>query len=138
MKYWYGFILNCLMAVSLTAQVNHSVIVKSIEMDFIDEIYIDDDFQVSYETWDKPYGRVMISVTTEGINKAEFKTLLRNNRYKMEAENIDGLLQVSLPNLTKDLLDNLDESVEIKCFIPRSVEVPAEATIVSANVELIF
>jgi len=137
MKYWYGIFLNLLLTISMTAQVNNSIIVKSIDMDLVDEVIIMNEGNVKYESWDKSYGRVLVSITTNGMNSSELKHLIRSNRYKMSSEIIGGMMYLSFPNLEQNLQNELSELIEIKCYVPNEVITSGTANNIK-SVELIF
>ena len=117
MKYGLGILLNALVMVSMTAQVNNRVIVKSLDMSLINEVLISNEGEVEYKQWDKSYGRVLISVSTEGLNSSELKNLILANRYEMKQVEIDGNLHLSFPNLDQELLEGIKEHIQIKCFV---------------------
>lgn len=137
MKYWYGIFLNLLLTISMTAQVNNSIIVKSIDMNLVDEVIIMNEGNVKYESWDKSYGRVLVSITTDGMNSSELKHLIRSNRYKMSSEIIGGMMYLSFPNLEQNLQNELSELIEIKCYVPNEVITSGTANNIK-SVELIF
>jgi hypothetical protein len=137
MKYWYGIFLNLLLTISMTAQVNNSIIVKSIDMNLVDEVIIMNEGNIKYESWDKSYGRVLVSVTTDGMNSSELKHLIRSNRYKMSSEMVGGMMYLSFPNLEQNLQNELSELIEIKCYVPNEV-IPSGTVNNIKSVELIF
>ena len=133
MKYGLGILLNALVMVSMTAQVNNRVIVKSLDMSLINEVLISNKGEVEYKQWDKSYGRVLISVSTEGLNSSELKNLVLANRYKIKQVEVDGNLHLSFPNLDQELLEGIKEHIQIKCFIPEHVS--ANSTAETAEIE---
>ena len=137
MKYWYGIFLNLLLTISMTAQVNNSIIVKSIDMNLVDEVIIMNEGNIKYESWDKSYGRVLVSVTTDGMNSSELKHLIRSNRYKMSSEMVGGMMYLSFPNLEQNLQNELSELIEIKCYVPNEV-IPSGTVTNIKSVELRF
>lgn len=137
MKYWYGIFLNLLLTISMTAQVNNSIIVKSIDMNLVDEVIIMNEGNIKYESWDKSYGRVLVSVTTDGMDSSELKHLIRSNRYKMSSEMVGGMMYLSFPNLEQNLQNELGELIEIKCYVPSEV-ITSGTTNNIKSVELIF
>lgn len=138
MKYWIGILLNGLLVMSMTAQVNNRVIVKSLDMDLVDEVLISNGVEVEYQQWDKDFGRVLLSISTEGLNDSEFKALLRNNRYKMEQSDVDGVMHISFPNIDVDLLDGIKENVKVKCFVPAHVQTAFDYENTPISSELLF
>ena len=138
MKYGLGILLNALVMVSMTAQVNNRVIVKSLDMSLINEVLISNDGEVEYKQWDKSYGRVLISVSTEGLNSSELKNLVLANRYEMKQVEVDGNLHLSFPNLDQELFEGIKEHIQIKCFIPEHVSANSTAETAEIEGELLF
>ena len=138
MKYGLGILLNALVMVSMTAQVNNRVIVKSLDMSLINEVFISNEGEVEYKQWDKSYGRVLISVSTEGLNSSKLKNLILFNRYEMRQVEIDGDLHLSFPNLNQELLEGVKEYIQIKCFVPEHVSASSSFESDKTIEELLF
>lgn len=138
MKYGLGILLNTLVMVSMTAQVNNRVIVKSLDMSLINEVLISNEGEVEYKQWDKSYGRVLISVSTEGLNSSELKNLILANRYEIKQVENEGNLHLSFPNLDQELLEGIKEHIQIKCFVPEHVSASSSVEADKTIEELLF
>lgn len=138
MKYGLGILLNALVMVSMTAQVNNRMIVKSLDMSLINKVHISTEGDIEYKQWNKTYGRVLVSVSTEGLNSSELKNLVLANRYQMKQVEMDGNLHLSFPNLDQELLEGIKEHIQIKCFLPEHVSASSSVETDRKTEELLF
>lgn len=135
MKIYFSLILSLMMSYSAVAQVNNSVIVKSIKMHKVEEVIFDAVQSVEVNTWERSYARVFLKVETEGLKGEEMKELLRSQRYKMETKLVEGKMHISFPNLTEELPQDFWEEVSIQCVLPEHMQYD-EAFQMTADLDL--
>ena len=103
---------------------SQKTLIKSFNVN-VDEVTINIDCPKTIYSWDKPYIKVELSVTTNF--KAEIMDILvKNGRYKLESSFENNKLVVSLPNLKNKMkIGDVDliESFKIKVWIPNYSEV---------------
>ena len=101
-------------------QVVQRTIVKSIDLQHVNEVIVPTGQPVSVEQWDRSYARICIDVKTVGVNKQTFMQCLRQNRYQCIPDIIAGTLVLELPNLVEPLSDNIQEEIHIRVLIPHA------------------
>lgn len=101
-------------------QVVQRTIIKSIDLQQVNEVIVSTGQAVSVEQWDRSYARICIDVNTVGVNKQTFMQCLRKNRYQCIAESIERILVLELPNLVEPLSDNIQEEIQIRVLIPQA------------------
>ena len=107
---------------STIAQVNKSVIVKSLKMHKVEEVVFDVSQSVEVDTWERSYARVFLKVETEGGRGDHLKSLLKSQRYKMHTKLVEGKMHISFPNLEGELPKGFWEEVSIQCVLPENMQ----------------
>lgn len=101
-------------------QVVQRTIIKSIDLQQVNEVIVSNGQAVSVEQWDRSYARICIDVKTIGVNKQTFMECLRKKRYQCIPDIIEGTLVLELPNLAEPLSDNIQEEIQIRVLIPQA------------------
>ena len=101
-------------------QVAQRTIIKSIDLQHVNEVIVPTGQPVSVEQWDRSYARICIDVKTVGVNKQTFMQCLRQKRYQCIPDIIAGTLVLELPNLVEPLSDNIQEEIYIRVLIPQA------------------
>ncbi len=100
-------------------QIVQRTIIKSIDLQHLNEVVIPTGQTITLEQWDRSYTRICIDVKTIGVNKQTFMQWLKQNRYQCVQDISAGALVLEMPNLVESLPDSIQEDIHIRVLIPQ-------------------
>jgi len=108
-------------------QIVQRTIIKSIDLQYVNEVVIPTGQTVTLEQWDRSYTRIYIDVKTIGVNKQTFLQWLKQNRYQCVQDTSEGILVLEMPNLLQPLPDSIQEEIHIRVLIPQTDQVSTDS-----------
>ena len=108
-------------------QVVQRTLIKSINLQQVNEVLIPTGQTVSVEPWDRSYTRICIDVKTIGCNTQTFIQWLKQNRYQCVQDTSEGILVLEMPNLVQPLPDSIQEEIHVRVLIPQINQVSTDS-----------
>ena len=118
------FIWVGVLGASLTyGQDLQKVLVKSFNLDAINQMKVD--LQGKYEiiAWNNDYLKVHIELETSGLNDTSLRNLMRSGRYTLLLEDENGQAILKMPGMERKLPEKYKESVVYKIYKPDGLEI---------------
>lgn len=115
-----------LTAVLATGQTVEKTLVKSFNLEELQNVTIDLPGSVEVKTWESPTMRIQLTISLPNSNVALLKTLVQYGRYNLLASRENDAVKIFAPGLKKPVkvgTSNLDERLSFMVFAPEGVQI---------------
>lgn len=113
------------------AQGIEKVLVKSFNLNGLNEVVLEASGPVEVKTWDGDLMRIQMTVHVDQCTESMLKSLVEAGRYNLSSEMKDGRWAISTPGMQRDVLRNgqpLQERVSYLVFAPANVHLEVKST----------
>ncbi|MEO1712409.1 MAG: hypothetical protein AAFU60_03655 [Bacteroidota bacterium] len=127
----FAFLLLCTSAYS---QGGEKVLVKSFNLQGLQEVEFNAPGKVEVREWNNTFMRVQMAVELQNGTEAMLKSLVKAGRYNLYAKPNEDVLSVIMPGLRKQVKvggKELEESFSFILFVPSDVQVDLPTELLS-------
>lgn len=115
-----------LLGTSAFSQGVEKVLVKSFNLQSLQEVEFNAPGKVEVREWNNTFMRIQMAITLENGTEAMLKSLVKAGRYNLYAQPTEEALSVVMPGLRKQVTvggTELEESFSFILFVPSNVQV---------------